>query len=190
MSISLPLSKGPQQASTDSTVGPSPPLSVEQCLRQFTSPEVLADPVDCPSCREKTATTKQHVISKLPKILVLHLKRFNFTENRKIEDYVAFPAHSLNMGPYLPHWRELPRVPIKPGGPPHAFVSDPAALTPRILYNLQSTVNHYGSLQSGHYYANVRIDDTWFHCNDAHVSYAQEGEVVAQPAYMLFYARC
>jgi ubiquitin C-terminal hydrolase len=126
------------------------------------------------------------VVSKLPKILVLHLKRFDFAENRKIEEYVSFPARGLNMGPYLLHWCEIPRVPE--AGDRDLSSADETVVAPQILYSLQSTVNHYGSLQSGHYYANIKVNETWYHCNDAHVSYAPESEVVAQPAYMLFYA--
>ncbi|GKZ01139.1 hypothetical protein MPSEU_001065400 [Mayamaea pseudoterrestris] len=187
MSLSLPLSKEIHKGSYgELNASGSHGISVEQCLKHFTLPESLADPVDCPSCGAQTPTTRQHVVSRLPKILVLHLKRFDFAENRKIEEYVSFPAHGLNMGPYLPHWCEIPRVPELESDD-HFSIAD-AGLEPRIIYNLQSTVNHFGNLQSGHYYANVKVNETWYHCNDAHVSLASESEVVAQPAYMLFYA--
>lgn len=109
MSLSLPLFKEVQKATAEipgesSSVSQHVKISVERCLRHFTMPEALADPVDCPSCKEKTPTTKQHVVSKLPRVLCLHLKRFDAAQNRKIEDFVSFPARSLNMGPYLPHW--------------------------------------------------------------------------------------
>lgn len=110
VSLSLPLSKETHK-STNQVPGEKATLaqggmSVNSCLRQFTMPEALSDPVDCPSCGEKTPTTKQHVVAKLPRILCLHLKRFDATQNRKIEDFVAFPAKGLNMGLYLPHWYE------------------------------------------------------------------------------------
>jgi ubiquitin C-terminal hydrolase len=203
MSISLPLSKEIGKAApndnSDSnntdTVTTTDPITVERCLKHFTLPEQLADPVDCPSCGEKTPTTKQHVISRLPKILVLHLKRFDAAANRKIEEFVSFPAHGLNMGPYLPHWSEISQIPNNSTAStgtdnesPTGGTSDTAP--PIIHYSLQSTVNHFGSLQSGHYYANVKISNQWYHCNDAHVSYAEESEVLAQEgAYMLVYAR-
>jgi ubiquitin C-terminal hydrolase len=109
MSISLPLSKEVQKA-TNEMPGESNEhagrvkVSVERCLRHFTIPEMLADPVDCPSCGIKTPTQKQHVVSKLPRVLCLHLKRFDAAQNKKIEDFVSFPAKGLNMGPHLPHW--------------------------------------------------------------------------------------
>ena len=107
MSISLPLSKEVHRLMADGTGKSSPghhKLSVERCLRHFTMPETLVDPVDCPSCGKKTLTKKQHVISKLPRVLCLHLKRFDAAHNKKIEDFVSFPEKNLNMGPYLPHW--------------------------------------------------------------------------------------
>jgi ubiquitin C-terminal hydrolase len=190
-------------------------LSVERCLRHFTMPETLADPVDCPSCGKKTLTKKQHVISRLPRVLVLHLKRFDAAQNKKIEDFVSFPEKALNMGPYLPHWYvsmrvmqafmnqgwsvvlthlrvpplscrcEVPRV--SPGDRP---VDDDAGFVPDISYNLFGTVNHYGNMQSGHYVANIKVDEQWFHCNDAHVSHNGAKEVLEEDgAYLLFYIR-
>lgn len=99
MSLSLPLTKEVQVPGSRNG-----PMSVERCLRYFITPETLADPVDCPTCREKTPTTKQHVVSRLPKVLCLHLKRFDAAHNKKIEDFVEFPVSGLNMGPFLPHW--------------------------------------------------------------------------------------
>lgn len=107
MSISLPLSKEVQKLTLETGENKNESgkkLSVERCLKHFTLPELLADPVFCPSCTKKTATKKQHVVSRLPKILCLHLKRFDASLNRKIEDFVSFPGKGLNMGPYLPHW--------------------------------------------------------------------------------------
>lgn len=94
LNVSLPLSKH---------VGTGK-MSLQRCLEQFTAPEALADPVDCPSCKRKTATKKQHTFAKLPKVLCLHLKRFDAAKNRKIDDFVSFPAQGLDMGKLLPHW--------------------------------------------------------------------------------------
>lgn len=79
-------------------------ISVQQCLKHFTAPESLGDPVHCPSCRKKTPTKKQHTFAKLPRVLCLHLKRFDAANNKKIDDFVSFPAYGLDMGQHLPHW--------------------------------------------------------------------------------------
>jgi len=103
--ISLPLSKEVSRIGiTHGSPGRARRLTVELCLEHFTGPEILSDPVDCPVCKQKTPTKKQHVISSLPKVLCLHLKRFDAAQNKKIEDFVSFPARGLEMGKYLPHW--------------------------------------------------------------------------------------
>lgn len=84
--------------------GRVPRISVETCLEHFILPEKLSDPVHCPSCAKKTATKKQHTFSRLPKVLCLHLKRFDAAKNKKIDEFVSFPARGLNMGPLLSHW--------------------------------------------------------------------------------------
>jgi ubiquitin C-terminal hydrolase len=107
MSISLPLSKEVAKLAKeigDNKKKPGTKLTIDRCLRHFTLPELLADHVYCPSCRNKTPTRKQHVVSRLPKVLCLHLKRFDAGLNRKVDDFVSFPGRALNMGPYLPHW--------------------------------------------------------------------------------------
>jgi ubiquitin C-terminal hydrolase len=90
--------------STSIRVTRSAKLSLQSCLEQFTTPERLADTVHCYWCNEKTATLKQHTFSKLPKVLCLHLKRFDARNNKKINDPVTFPIKGLNMGPHLPQW--------------------------------------------------------------------------------------
>jgi ubiquitin C-terminal hydrolase len=90
--------------STSSRVTRSAKLSLHSCLEQFTTPERLADTVHCYWCNEKTSTLKQHTFSKLPKVLCLHLKRFDARNNKKINDPVTFPIKGLNMGPHLPQW--------------------------------------------------------------------------------------
>lgn len=172
MSISLPLSKEVERNQTK--------LSVESCLKNFTSPEILTDPVDCPFCRKKTATKQQHVIRRLPRLLVLHLKRFD--NSRKIEDIVAFPEHNLNMGMYLPHWCEARQV--------ESIEDGDGGTIPDISYELVGTVNHYGSLTSGHYTSSVKVQNQWYRINDQHVSLCEAKQVLEnEAAYLLFYFR-
>ena len=155
-------------------------LSVEKCLNHFTTPEELHDPVHCPLCESKTKTKKQHVVSKLPPVLCLHLKRFHGLQ--KMEDFVSFPACGLNMGAYLPHWCE-------DAGMGDSMEDYPTAPPPDVPYDLFATVNHFGNLHNGHYVSNVKIDDQWYHCNDAHVSFTTEAQVLQGNAYLLFYVR-
>ena len=66
--------------------------------------------------------------------------------------------------------------------------------SPKVLYDLFGTVNHIGNLQSGHYVTNVKVNEVWYHCNDAHVSRAGLGDgeeevMNNEGAYILFYIR-
>lgn len=61
---------------------------------------------------------------------------------------------------------------------------------PVVLYDLFSTVNHFGTLQSGHYVTNVKVGEKWYHVNDSHVGLATEDQVQkSDGAYLLFYHR-
>jgi len=181
MNISLPISK---------EVARHAKLSVETCLEHFTKPEELVDPVQCPSCEIKTKTRKQHSFAKLPRVLCLHLKRFDAAANKKITDKVHFPAHGLNMGPHLPHWCEVMQGRQMETETPEKS----SANSPKVLYDLFATVNHTGTLHQGHYFANVKVGDKWYRCNDAFVAEAGQGDgekevLGSEGAYILFYKR-
>lgn len=66
------------------------------------------------------------------------------------------------------------------------------APSPQILYDLFGTTNHTGTLNQGHYIANVKVDSRWYQCNDSFISYLGESieeSDVMNSAYMLFYLR-
>jgi ubiquitin C-terminal hydrolase len=182
--VSLSLSE--EVARMQSSSGPTKAdLSVETCLERFVMPEKLGDSVSCPSCARKTCTQKQHTFGTLPKVLCLHLKRFDAALNKKIDDFVSFPASGLNMGKYLAQWCEVSSLRSSDGG---------GIAEPQVYYDLFGTVNHVGNMQSGHYVTNVKVDDRWYNFNDAHVSLAggdgSEKSVVKNAgAYILFYVR-
>lgn len=176
LNVSLPLSEDSVLKFT------SRKMNIQHCLKHFTAPERLGDQIECPSCHRKTPTKKQQTFSRLPKVLCLHLKRFDAAKNKKINDFVSFPAFGLDMGALLPHWREV----ILDDGDEEL---DEAAY-PEVLYDLYGTVNHVGTLNQGHYVSNVKVGDQWYHCNDAHISTSEESEVLkSEGAYMMFYLR-
>jgi ubiquitin carboxyl-terminal hydrolase 2/21 len=56
----------------------------------------------CSRCKEKRRCTKRYTIERLPKILVIHLKRFSkIRYNNKINVNVDYPIEKLNMSKYL-----------------------------------------------------------------------------------------
>jgi ubiquitin C-terminal hydrolase len=57
-----------------------------------------------------------------------------------------------------------------------------------VPYDLFATINHSGTLDKGHYIANVLKGDHWYSINDEFVDNANE--VLSNgDAYMLFYSR-
>ena len=59
----------------------------------------------CPKCKEHVQATKKLDLWSAPEILILHLKRFQYTtqSRRKIDAPVAFPLAKLDLSPYLIH---------------------------------------------------------------------------------------
>lgn len=113
--------------------------------------------------------SKSLIIHKLPKILVLHIKRFHLEPVvRKDNDHVSF-TKVLDMTPYC---------------------TTECIEEYQTKYTLFTVVVHSGSLQSGHYTAYVNVkDDKWYYTSDSHISECHNGfkEVENCQAYMLFY---
>jgi len=59
-----------------------------------------------------------------------------------------------------------------------------------LLYDLYGVINHYGSMNFGHYTAYCKNDNTWKQYDDSNVSEMNnEDDVVTDAAYVLFYKR-
>jgi len=194
LNLSLPLKNEfpsqPEVATKEKMTTRSETSNINACLKHFTDPETLSDPIYCPSCNKKTKNLKQHTFSKLPRVLCLHLKRFDAANNKKISDFVSYPASDLDMGKYLPHWCEK----ILSTENKDDDTNQTDADSPKVLYDLFATVNHKGTLNQGHYTSNVKCGNHWYHCNDAFICDAGEGNgekevLLAEGAYMLFYRR-
>ena len=99
----------------------------------------------------------------------------------KIESFVEFPLHSLNMYPHTSAHL------CPPGGTGDA--SGIAETGPEHLYDLFGAAVHHGSIQNGHYTTFVRRHASWFHCDDSAVTLAMPHVVRACQGYLLFYIR-
>ena len=66
------------------------------CMNSFFSNEELSDNYFCEKCKCKSQAIKLFKITKLPKILVIHLKRFkSFPKKRKIHKKITFPIKNF-----------------------------------------------------------------------------------------------
>ncbi|XP_055677370.1 ubiquitin carboxyl-terminal hydrolase 32 isoform X2 [Lutzomyia longipalpis] len=79
------------------------PVDLNHCLRAFTSEEKLEQWYYCSHCKGKQPATKKLQIWKLPPILIIHLKRFNYVNNKwvKSQKVVNFPYDEFDPTPYL-----------------------------------------------------------------------------------------
>ncbi|KAI9322226.1 hypothetical protein BX666DRAFT_1892794 [Dichotomocladium elegans] len=156
MSLSLPIPKGKSA------------VSLYQCLDMFVKEEVLEkdDAWHCPHCKTLRRSTKILTISRLPVVLLIHLKRFSFEGpfHNKLETMVNFPARDLDLSRYVPDT-------MYPSG---------TRERPIHRYDLYGVSNHYGSLTAGHYTACVRngYRQEWHYFDDTRFSVCDEGKAI------------
>ncbi|KAF9224073.1 cysteine proteinase [Gyrodon lividus] len=165
-------------------------LSLHSCLDAFVKEEVLekSEAWHCPKCKALRKATKNLSLSRLPPVLLIHLKRFSikghFTD--KIETVVDFPLRGLDLTNYMPHTSNMLNG---SGNPTSANVNDPRVQVPPYRYDLYGVTNHFGSLSNGHYTAFVASRGGWLYCDDSRVVSTDAKEVVGRPAYVLYYKR-
>ncbi|XP_028733838.1 ubiquitin carboxyl-terminal hydrolase 45 isoform X1 [Peromyscus leucopus] len=208
------------QTLSQSYVTTSKECSVQSCLYQFTSMELLMgnNKLLCEDCTEKkqkcqketssaekkaggvyTNARKQLLISAVPAILILHLKRFHQAglSLRKVNRHVDFPL-TLDLAPFC------------------AASCKNISVGEKVLYGLYGIVEHSGSMRGGHYtaYVKVRVPSRelsesmtarkpvpglkepdselgghWVHVSDTYVQVVPESRALSAQAYLLFYER-
>ena len=175
-------------------------IELNDCLKLFTQPEKLTsdNPWYCSKCKKHQEATKQMNIWKLPKYLIITLKRFQakkmfdtssellmnsrlsyLLQNRvvynKIDDFVNFPLSGLNMTEFIVNSDKQNEI-----------------------YDLCSVINHLGtSLSIGHYTAIARTHDKtdtikneldWRLFDDQIVrSLKSTSQIISKDAYVLMY---
>jgi len=143
-------------------------VSLCDCLDAFTKEEVLDgdEMPTCERCKTRRRSTKRYSLYRLPKILVVHLKRFSPSERcrNKLSNTVSFPLVGLNLSRYTD------------------------SLT-NCSYNCYAISNHSGTLFSGHYtaYAKHPQSGQWHSYNDSRVSKCSSSNVISNEAYLLFF---
>ncbi|CAM9463768.1 unnamed protein product [Ectocarpus sp. 13 AM-2016] len=207
---------GRRGGSKSRSVATGPARSITDCFARFAARESLTVRMACDSCSAASVCkTKQMSFCSLPRVLVLHLKRFDAMADRKIDDFVSFPARGLDMGKYLTGWPaaaasssaggvasgaspssspplDTETAKSAPPAPTPAAASAKAELSgdvpaPSLPYDLLAVVNHSGGMAKGHYTAFVKEIGRWFRFDDTWVHEVEEEEVLSSEAYILFY---
>jgi ubiquitin carboxyl-terminal hydrolase 8 len=123
----------------------------------------------CDTCKPtRTTATKKVYLWRIPRFLIVALKRFRF-DGRKIQTPVAFCAKdSLSLGPWF-----SPESPEKSRGE---------------LYSLFGTVDHHGVAGGGHYTAQAvsPLSGKWWHFDDESTLEIKEPQT-GSSTYILFF---
>ena len=150
-------------------------IDLLDALNLFTSEEQLGSKDEwlCPKCKTQQQAFKKIELWKLPRVLVLHLKRFQHGKYRrsKLAVNVNIPSKDLDLKSYL-----------SPGSPDMNLESK---------YQLFAVSNHMGGLGGGHYTATARnwVNGKWLSFNDSNVSESEVQNADGRSAYVLFYER-
>lgn len=139
-------------------------VTLKECLKLLTKKEKLE--IICNKCTKQTKFHKKYSIVKLPKVLMIHLKRFKIHSPLmgSLNISLKFPINGWNLkkfsdcrGPYV--------------------------------YNLYAVCYHHGKIDSGHYTTCCKHPYTgeWHKFNDADVSKVSTEDLVNDNAYILFY---
>jgi hypothetical protein len=126
--------------------------SVEKALHRFTTGEVLdgSNKYRCPRQEKPVRAIKRMTVEEAPNVLVIQLKRFEFSlSGRKISKPVEF-GETLDLTPYMSK---------KPARP--------------VQYDLYGVLVHQGhSMHSGHYFCFIKwsVGGDWHRFDDTRVS--------------------
>jgi len=162
---------------------------VSDAIGKFQEEELLTEDERwlCPQCDRKVNAVKKIDIWKLPPVLVMHLKRFEFDARtfqfRKVRSLLSTPL-TVDFSPY---------------------VSSPQR--EHATYDMVAVANHHGAFGSGHYTAYCRVTalvggradeegasssgvcDEWYDFNDDRVSRLGQREVISKDSYVMFLIR-
>jgi ubiquitin carboxyl-terminal hydrolase 4/11/15 len=150
-------------------------LPLSECLRLYSVQEQLGvdDKWYCSECKDHVQAFKKIEVWTAPKILLIHLKRFNYRGRYNFRDrldhLVDFPLEGLDMSQYVLGASNVPPI-----------------------YDLFAVSNHYGSMGGGHYtaYARHRDDGKWHLYDDSSVREVSDlSSIVSEAAYILLYRR-
>ncbi|AMD21862.1 HFR007Wp [Eremothecium sinecaudum] len=166
--------------------------TIIDCFTEFTKIETLEqdEQWSCPDCMKRQPSTKKITITRLPRNLIIHLKRFDnmlkknnvFVSYPPVLDLTSFWANDYDKKTprgnkeFLSAANELPS----------------RGQIPPFNYQLYGIACHTGTLYGGHYtaYVNKGSDLGWCYYDDTNWRQVRSAkEHITQNAYVLFYHR-
>ena len=143
-------------------------VSITSLLEDYFEDEKIKFETKCEKCGKKTVHLKEIRFSQPPNILILSLQRINPRTKRKNSCAVSFPE-ILNI---------------------NKFIDEDCGHSKEGEYILYGIGNHSGTINFGHYYAYIKLNDKyWYEFNDSFVSKKGEINTNSTSAYTLFYKK-
>jgi len=146
------------------------PQKGSESLHEMLKAEFLPEEIeqyDCEHCRPTRHTaTKRTYIWKLPKYIVIVLKRFSYDGNR-INTALTLESTALTLNDY--------------------FSKDSPEYKTDASYLLNSIVDHHGGSRGGHYTAQCNTKDTWYVYDDESI-HEIKAPMIGPATYMLWFS--
>jgi ubiquitin carboxyl-terminal hydrolase 8 len=180
---------------------------IYSCLDSYCQEEKMSKGWKCPSCKKERDATKRIFITRAPRNLVVHFKRFESvgrgdnTSARKVRTPIEFPLTGLDIAKHM----QTPPTPadtdntIRVCGDSNIRTTRiDESMTPPFLYDAYGVIRHIGaSINRGHYIACVRDPGRakWRNFNDDRVgdfdpeTLAGADRLQGEEAYILFFER-
>lgn len=151
------------------------PTTILDCVEKYCQMEQLEETEMwyCNRCKEHVRAWKQFHLYRAPPVLIIHLKRFQYSASThrrdKINTFIDFPLEGLDLSEVVMHWEQ--------GEEP--------------IYDCYAVSNHYGGLGGGHYTAYALHDDgVWCYYDDTRITEnVDPKDVVTDAAYCVYYRR-
>ena len=143
-------------------------VSITSLLEDYFEDEKIKFETKCEKCGKKTVHLKEIRFSQPPNILILSLQRINPRTKRKNSCAVSFPE-ILNI---------------------NKFIDEDCGHSKEGEYILYGIGNHSGTINFGHYYAYIKLNDKyWYEFNDSYIRRISEINTNSTSAYTLFYKK-
>ena len=143
-------------------------ITLYELLKYHFENELINFETKCEKCHKKSTHKKELKISRPPEILILSLQRIDEITQKKLRYKVEFPQ-ILDIFEFIDHDCGFDR---------------------ECKYHLFGIINHIGSIDSGHYYSDIKIENKdWIEFNDSKVSNIEKISDNSEYVYALFYIK-